>query len=519
MKNFKTAQLLFMVLCFITASCQNKPGPTVQEAEKTIQQLKIDSTDIDAFFKSYVQFAPYGQQVEELYIKHNNNYIWFDHTSLTEFAQIVNSQVNNINDEGLQIKLPYKTEFESIFSDSNVKPDAQKDILISAVYIYYITRVYGGLDIAHSEQTGWYLPREKMSYGVYLDSVANAPVLFSSKRRFGQYYNLKKALKKYRDIEAKGGWGTIFLESNIKALKPGDTAAAIVQVRKRLYAEGYLSNDSGSAVFDDELAAGVTTYKAKHNRQTDTAITQALVKEWNIPVSERIKTISVNMERCRWISPKISAAKEFIAVNIPSFRLHYIRDKKPVLVSNVVVGKEANKTVVFNGEMSYIAFSPYWNVPNSILQNEILPAIKKNPAYLAQHNMEWNGNRVRQKPGGSNSLGLVKFMFPNSNNIYLHDTPAKTLFSRDERAFSHGCIRVEKARDLAVAITAKDGNWTEKQVDAAMNKGAENIYRLKQRIPVYIGYFTAWADESGSTAFYEDIYKRDDKLAGLLFEL
>src|SRR5690606_22509262 len=169
----------------------------------------------------------------------------------------------------------------------------------------------------------------------------------------------------------------------------------------------------------------------------------------NIPVSERIKTITVNMERCRWVPSSINTEKEYIAVNIPSYRLFYFRGKDTILISRVVVGKELNKTVIFSGKMSDLAFSPYWNVPKSILEKEIKPHIAQNPNYLAEHNMEWHGNSVRQKPGKNNSLGLVKFMFPNSNNIYLHDTPAKSLFSKDERAFSHGCVRVEKARDLA----------------------------------------------------------------------
>src|SRR5690606_25742571 len=132
--------------------------------------------------------------------------------------------------------------------------------------------------------------------------------------------------------------------------------------------------------------------------------------------------------------------------------------------------------------------------------------------------MEWNGKNVRQKPGGNNSLGLVKFMFPNSNNIYLHDTPAKSLFNKDERAFSHGCVRVEKARDLAVMITKNDGKWTADKVDKAMNEGAESSYVLKKKIPVYIAYFTAWADEDGNTAFFDDVYQRDDRLAHMLYK-
>jgi murein L,D-transpeptidase YcbB/YkuD len=483
------------------------------------QDAAIDSLAIESFFAGYSKLDKYKPQVTELYLKHNYNYIWFDSSGLSDFAYVIYNQVKNINDEGLSIKLPYSDKFESIFSGENIATDPEAELMISSVYILYITKVYGGIDIEKSKQTGWYLPRERLCYDVYLDSLFEGAALFKNERLFSQYYNLRKSLEKYRKIEQEGGWATIAFDKKMKPLKPGDTSSIVLQVRTRLFKEGFLNNDSGSNLFDPELSHAVTAYKKRLFRQPEAVITPALLEELNISVADRIKTISVNMERCRWISPQISNAKEIIAVNIPSYRLHYMRDGEPVLISRVVVGKEATKTIVFNGEISYLVFSPYWNVPNSILEKEILPALKKNPAYLEEHNMEWNGKRVRQRPGEDNALGLVKFMFPNSNDIYLHDTPAKSLFNKEERAFSHGCIRVEKARELALAITGKEGKWNEDKVDEAMYSGKETIYKLKQRIPIYISYFTAWADEDGNVAFFEDIYKRDDKLANLLFEL
>ncbi|HRZ32795.1 MAG TPA: L,D-transpeptidase family protein, partial [Flavobacterium sp.] len=210
-------------------------------------------------------------------------------------------------------------------------------------------------------------------------------------------------------------------------------------------------------------------------------------------------------------------ANEYVVVNIPSYKLFFVRNGKQELVSPVVVGKAMNKTVIFSGTMSYIVFSPYWNVPTSIIKKEIKPAMAKNKNYLASHNMEWNNGNIRQKPGKNNSLGLVKFIFPNSNNIYLHDTPAKSLFEKETRAFSHGCIRVGKARDLALTILKDDPNWTTEKIDAAMNSGKENWYTLKNKIPVYIGYFTAWVNANGEINFYDDIYERDERLLKLIY--
>lgn len=234
-------------------------------------------------------------------------------------------------------------------------------------------------------------------------------------------------------------------------------------------------------------------------------------------VGEYIKTIVVNMERCRWISPEVFNAEKFIFVNIPSYRMNLVQDGLIEFDSPVVVGESMTKTVIFGGKMSYIVFSPYWNLPKTIIENEVVPGMKKNKNYLKSHHMEWNNGEVRQLLVKNNSLGLVKFMFPNSNDIYLHDSPAKSLFKKEDRALSHGCIRVGKARELAITILKDDEDWTPEKIDAAMNAGEESICSLKRKIPVYIGYFTAWVDEQGQINFYKDVYERDERLAALLF--
>jgi murein L,D-transpeptidase YcbB/YkuD len=176
-----------------------------------------------------------------------------------------------------------------------------------------------------------------------------------------------------------------------------------------------------------------------------------------------------------------------------------------------------NKTVIFSAPMKYIVFSPYWNIPESILNKEILPGIEKNSNYLEEHDMEWHNDYVRQRPGSKNSLGLIKFLFPNSNAIYLHDTPAKSLFNKEDRAFSHGCIRVAKPIELAAHIMQNDKKWNKEKIEEAMSSGEESWYTLQNKIPVYIGYFTAWVDTEGTIHFYEDVYDRDEALAALLF--
>ncbi|MFL9843471.1 L,D-transpeptidase family protein [Flavobacterium rhizosphaerae] len=522
MKKRNIGFIFIVGIMLLVLSCK-KNNPEVHTHDDSSKDIAIDTTKFTAFFNKYPEFKNYEGEIRKLYQKHNH-YIWHEKRGFIESAEIIYDKVNQLDEEGLQRKVPYKNKIDALFTRKGrrEKPNVDSELLLSAMYFYYTDKVLDGIDTSKSKQTGWYLPRERVDYVAYLDTLMQEPKLLKdgTEKLFSEYYNLKKGLKKYREIKNKGGWGKIELPENVKSLQKGDSAQAVVQLRARLAAEGYFKGNTTSNVFDDDLYKAVDNYEKSHYSEFDGKVGPQIIGELNIPVEERIKTISLNMERCRWISPDIDTLDEYIAVNIPSYRLRYVHDGDIKLISNVVVGKELNKTVVFSGQMSYIVFSPYWNVPESILEKEIKPGIAKNSNYLAQHNMEWynNGKSVRQKPGGNNSLGKVKFMFPNSNNIYLHDTPAKSLFNRNDRAFSHGCVRVQKAKELALAITKEQKGWNEGEVDKAMNASTEQYFNLEKKIPVYITYFTAWADEDGNVAFFDDIYERDNSLANLLYK-
>ena len=200
----------------------------------------------------------------------------------------------------------------------------------------------------------------------------------------------------------------------------------------------------------------------------------------------------------------------------------FCEDGKEMFTMRIVVGKAANRTVVFNDQLKYVVFSPYWNVPRSIVRNEILPAMNKNPGYLSRNNMEQTGTSgglpvIRQNPGAGNALGKVKFIFPNSYNIYFHDTPAKPLFDQAKRAFSHGCIRLQEPKKLAAYLLQDQPDWTESRISAAMNAGIEKWVALEEPVAVAITYFTAWVDRAGKLNFRDDIYGHDQELAERLF--
>lgn len=500
----------------MASSCKKKSDGVITPEDR----IAFDSAKLETFFQKHPDFRKYEKEMNELYNKEDFHYVWYDKDGRVDFAEVLYGKIRQIGADGVVQKMPYREEIDELFAEKKGdKSTLENDLLVSAMYFYYTNNVLAGVDTKTSKKTGWYLPRPNVSYVDYLAELMKDPEKLEKdeEENFSQYYLLKKGLKRYQNIQSKGGWGTVNFPANVKTLKEGDSATAIAQIRKRLFITGDLTNDNGKSIFDSELRDGLAKYETRHNRKVDGIITAALAKELSIPVEDRIKTIIVNMERCRWIDPQIMNSKELVSVNIPSYKLDYMKDGKTVLESNVVVGKELNKTVVFSGKMSYIVFSPYWNIPKSIIEKEIKPGMEKNPNYLEDKNMEWNDGNVRQKPGVANSLGLVKFMFPNSNNIYLHDTPSKSLFNKESRAFSHGCVRVEKARDLAVAIMDDQNKMSASQIDKAMNAGTEQSVSLKRKIPVYISYFTAWADKEGHVNFYEDIYNRDNRLAQLLY--
>jgi murein L,D-transpeptidase YcbB/YkuD len=515
-------------LTFANVSCNSKKENKIEVlAENQIQNAVdysntvIDSTTISSFYAAYPDLKKYHKETISLYQKHNFKSIWYDSKGIIEFGNSLYAKYSNIEKEAIKVAFPYQNKLEGIFNDNveNTLNQETTELMITNLYFFYADKVYNGLDSKVTTEIGWLLPRKQISYVSLLDSVMqnSKATLDDKKVLIGQYYKLREVLVKYREIERRGGWNPIDFDSNLKSYKPGDSAKAIGQIRERLFVTGDIKSNNKSAIYDQELVDAVKHYQIRNGFKSDNLILPKHIKQMNQPIGERIKQIMVNMERCRWISPEITNAYEYILVNIPSYNLTFIRDGKVALKSPVVVGKTMNKTVIFSGKMSYIVFSPYWYIPTSIINKEVKPGIAKNKNYLADHNMEWNNGNVRQKPGKNNSLGLVKFIFPNSNNIYLHDTPSKSLFENESRAYSHGCVRVGKPRDLAISILKEDKNWTPAKIDSAMNLGRENSYVLKSKIPVYIGYFTAWVNDEGELNFFQDIYSRDDRLSKLIF--
>jgi L,D-transpeptidase YcbB len=265
-------------------------------------------------------------------------------------------------------------------------------------------------------------------------------------------------------------------------------------------------------VFDDGLASAVAQFQARHGINVDSALGKETLDALNVPAEYRLGQIAANLERHRWLPRSLGA--RYIYVNVPAFQLEAFDKGEPVLEMKVIVGQEYEDkaTPVFSDSMETVVFRPYWNVTPDIQAKEIEPKLASDPGYLAENDMEyWNdggARRIRQRPGPKNSLGFVKFLFPNDFNIYLHDTPNHELFGKDVRAFSHGCIRVEKPAELAQWVLG----WDASRVEQAMREGDDNqSVKLPKKIPVYITYGTAYLRD-GQLYFGNDLYHRDDAL-------
>jgi murein L,D-transpeptidase YcbB/YkuD len=516
--------ILYSVLVVITASllaaCRPPEYSDEQDSEEGLYvtgSIPIDSLTVIHFFESHSELKNYENTAVAVYRRNGHVSLWYDSGGVNEVSGSLYTKLNALHEEGVNVSFPYQEQLDGLFLQEveNTLSPEETDVLLTAAFLFYAEKVVKGIDKRTSDSMGWLLPRKKVSYSALLRSFMAEPSVLEKdeKTLLGQYYKLRRMLQRYREIERDGRWTNITFDPKGKGFKPGDSSKTLLQVRERLYILGDLKRNNGSRFYDDELSAGINRYLSRNGFAPENTIGPKILKDMNIPLSARIKTIMVNMERCRWISPEIAGSDEYIVVNIPSYTLNGFRGGKSVFESPVVVGSSMTKTVVFSGLMSYVVFSPYWNIPKSIMSRDILPGIAADSNYLETHDMEWNNGRVRQRPGKNNSLGLVKFMFPNSKDIYLHDSPAKDLFQKERRAFSHGCVRVARPKELAEFIFEKDTAWTADKITAAMNAGVESKVNLKKKVPVYIGYFTAWVNERDELCFYGDIYKRDDRLA------
>ena len=342
------------------------------------------------------------------------------------------------------------------------------------------------------------------------------------------YQNLKGALARYRGIAARGGWPSVPYGPTLKV---GMNDARVAVLRRRLAATGDLEREvqSDATVFDDTVETAVKKFQRRHRLSADGVVGPATLRALQVTIERRIDQIRVNLERARWILHDVPAS--FVVVDIAGFEVIVVRDRKPIWRSRVQVGRPYRRTPIFRSAITYLVLNPTWTVPPLILSKDILPAARRNPGYLAAKNLrviDHQGREVnprgidwsrysgqnfpyllRQDPGPNNALGQIKFMFPNKHDVYLHDTPSKELFERDVRAFSSGCIRVERPFELAELLLNEPRNWSREKIHAAVDGRRTQIVKLDSPVPILLYYWTAQGQPDRSAQFKTDIYGRD----------
>src|SRR5687767_14209264 len=400
---------------------------------------------------------------------------------------------------------------------------ARAEVLMTALYAGIAEqRLVGHVD-PRSVFQSWYIDPREERVDSAMARMLRAPrldqALDSMRPRHDAYNALRTELDRYRRLVAAGGWKRL---DKGPALSPGDNAPAsrLAALRERLRASGLLDSRESTAkgdttagrIYDNVLAGAVAQVQARHGIVVDSILGAETVDALNVPAEYRAAQIAGKLDRYRWLPQSLGG--RYILVNVPAFQLQAFDNGAEVLTMKVIVGAEydGRSTPVFSDSLQTVVFRPYWNVTENIAENEIWPKAEADPSYMARNNYEVvrgeEGPRVRQKPGPQNALGLVKFMFPNSFDIYLHDTPQGELFEEDVRAFSHGCIRVEKPAELAQYVLGWPADSVQRLIEGEKD---DRHVAVEQKIPVYIVYMTSYVRD-GVLHFGNDLYSRDQAL-------
>ena len=470
--------------------------------------------------------------------------LWTGDAPRSARARIVLDRLAHADTEGLRASDYVGPELGTLLEARDPADEARFELALSRALVRFANDVRSGrLDASAFNDDASLAPLRRPAAAILGEADAASDLgawLDRQPPATPQYDRLRTALALYRAQARAGGWPRVPRPATRK-LEPGARDPAVVPaLRRHLLATGDLVGAetplADPALFDPELAHALQAFQQRMGLESDGVLGPATLAALEVPIERRIEKLRLNLERRRWLPADLGA--RHLLVNIADFQLKLVEGERTIHVARVIVGKTFTSTPTFSRAMTHIVTDPYWNVPPSIAVKEILPELRKNPGYLAAQGMDvldaagrivaagsidWRGvptdpfpYRFRQRPGPKNALGELKFMFPNEFNVYLHDTPSRSLFQRSVRAFSHGCIRVEDPRTLATLLLEPQG-WTRERLDAQIKGGpAEHTIMLEPPVPVHVTYLTAWVNRDGTIHFRDDIYGRDAKLAAAL---
>ena len=517
--------------------------------------------------------------LDEFYAGRGDAPLWTGPLGANDKARQLSGILSNADEHGL-VPAYYDADRIAELLDSGAEAElAELELRLSLALIRFASDLDSGrLDPRRVDPEHYSYPQDVDRKKVLAESVDAADMwvyLRTFQPQQNEYERLKAALSHYRSLAEGGGWQQI---PDGETLKEGMSDPRVPALRQRLLligdldpraveagsgeiveveqetpkqeteqataeASGETGGETGTGnpehLYAGEIVEALTRFQHRHGLTEDGVVGPKTLAALNVSVEKRIEQILMNMERRRWMAD--DRGERYIFVNLANFDVKLVDGLDTVFHSKVVVGDPYHRTPVFSDVMTYLEINPVWNVPNSIASKELLPKIQEDPNYLAERNYtllaSWEQNapevdprfidwstitassfpfRIRQEPGENNALGQIKFMFPNQFNIYLHDTPAQALFSRTERAFSHGCIRVAKPLELAGAVLQGQEGWDQERVRQQIESRERLKVTLERPIPVHISYITAWVNKDGTVHFRNDVYDRDELLAEAL---
>jgi L,D-transpeptidase YcbB len=527
MLRIKSAFLSLLTATLLLTGCDFLSRPPRDAIAESIRSELAPEAAPDYVTGAKKRSPRIWKQVRSFYEAREFSPLWTGHDALS--VRDVMEYLCRADEEGLNpanyslksVAELYEIGYEQREPDREVRAGqmARADIAVTYALMTYKSHLMNGYARPH-----WKVHRDRTNIEELLGRTGPAGRLNEALQELRpghvQYEKLREALARYREIKDQGGWP----ELQVKTAVPPDVAA-------RLAITGEYRGKPGR-VSQEGLREALAAFQKRNGLPATGRMDGATAAALNVPVDHRIRQIEINLERWRWLPRELGA--KYVLVNVPAFQLQAVENGKTVMEMPVVVGKQYRPTPLFSDQMSYLVINPSWNIPDTIAQEEILPAVQADSDYLSRNEMEvvaTNGQvldvssidwedletdsfeyRFRQKPGDGNSLGRLKFMFPNEFDVYLHDTPATHLFERRKRDFSHGCVRVGKPIELAEWVLDGQDEWNRETILNTIDEGQETTVTLDHALPVYLLYWTAWVEDDGTVSFREDIYGEDRKL-------
>lgn len=485
--------------------------------------------------------------IDSLYGRHDYRPVWVTVDEPTDLADSLMQAASNVDEHALSSDVygiaALQDSVRETFDRDPLRDSlyyqklAELELEFSRLLVQYVDDLLNGRSKQQEVTDTWHLERRGYPLLPVLQQIVREEDMSVLERHVSTdegYEQLRGAFNRYREIVQRGGWPNI---SEGPDLGTGSTGPRVHTLEKRLRSTGDLPEDAEvDSTFDTETVRAVEVFQQRHGLEATGTVGEKELRALNVPAEARVRQLAVNLERRRWLPVALAGSR--LTVNVPDFRLSVYEEDQQVMEMPVIVGRRLNETPVFADTLSYVVLRPYWYVPTSIATEEILPQMVEDDEYLEEQRYEIvTGNReivpedsieaadreeletklksrewiVREKPGPTNALGNIKFMFPNAHSIYLHDTPADHLFSREELMFSHGCIRVQRPVELADYVLGSE--WDSSRIRDAFEKEDEpERVEAARSIPVYILYLTAWVDGEEHVNFRNDIYDHDPLL-------